>query len=83
MCSPAWLKADIQHNGMQQRFFRQGQYLRYFAGLVVQKILAFGSVGCVLPSTHLLPEFVVKHVGAGPYLHGFATVADVEYKLPV
>ena len=70
-----------QHHGAQQLFFGQTQYLRHLAGFPGQVGLAAGAVGHVLPGAHLLAEFVVEHLRAGPDLHGAAPVADFKDEL--
>ena len=59
----------------------QTQYLRHLAGFPGQAGLAAGAVGRVLPGAHLLAEFVVEHLRAGPDLHGAAPVADFKDEL--
>ena len=62
--------------------FSSGRHLRHLAGFPGQVGLAAGAVGRVLPGAHLLAEFVVEHLRAGPDLHGAAPVADFKDELP-
>ena len=81
-CKPLFFMPAGEGSITARNSFSSGRHLRHLAGFPGQAGLAAGAVGRVLPGAHLLAEFVVEHLRAGPDLHGAAPVADFKDELP-